>query len=152
MPKEFKELFSKMIAPNESHPPFRELQRVIDVLDRQGIQTSSELVDLLHNRETDFELRQNLISILGITKYKPSVPVLLEIARDQQEELSLRRGSLVYLASLSSKEAYSVLSELISHNPVDDIRIMAATLLFYVPTKTCLNLLLKIIRNDKTRL
>lgn len=125
------------------------MQERVEVLNAKGIKTSNELVNLLNSNETDFELRGDIISILGSIKYKPAVPTFFEIGANENEDIRLRRGCLIYLASIDSKKAYTVLSRLIRNNPNDPIRIMAAEFLFYIQTKNCLNLLINVMQNDK---
>ena len=152
MAQKLRMLFVKNIKPYENQPPFQELQQVIDDLALQGIQSPNDLVDLLQNQETDAGIRYGIISILGIIKYKLAVPIFLEIARNEAEDISLRRGSLVYLASLAPKEAYKVLSDLALNNPIDTLRIMAVSLIFFIPTKRCLNLFLKLMQSDRNEI
>lgn len=149
MSEKFKELFQKIYAQHKDYIPFQKLQERVEALDAKGIKTSSSLVNLLRNHDTDVELRHDIISILGSIKYKPAIPTFLEIASDENEGIRLRRGSLVYLASLDSKKAYTVLSKLVTDNHADDIRMIAAEFLYFIQTKRCLNLLISVMQSDR---
>ncbi|MEO8391658.1 MAG: HEAT repeat domain-containing protein [Chloroflexota bacterium] len=148
MPQEFKEFLINVISFAKNSPLFQELQRGIDTLDSMGVNSTSDLLELLQSKETDLTLRRQIVSLLTLIGYQPAIPFLIEIAQNKEEDSSIRRSALVNLTTFDREKAFQILSDLALFDSNTQIREMTISILHLVPIEPCVDLLLKILQSD----
>lgn len=139
-----------VFSNQETETPLAKAHRSVDAIIALGVTTPAEMLNVLEDVSVDTELRTQILDFVGWMKYKPAIEPLIRIAASEVENFRIRRGAMVYLASLSQQKALSVLEPLCLNHPDPEIRLSAVAAVAVTRHKSAFKLLTKIIVQDNS--
>lgn len=144
MPFHESDVFS---ALGENSPPER-ARRAAELIVSRGLADLSELVSLVSNSSEDAWLRIESMRFLAWSKYQSATRNLIEVAKNESEDVKVRYSALVNFVFLGGEEFFEDWKFLVFHDPLPRIRYAAVSAFATSPSKGMFDALFNVVRTD----
>src|SRR5687767_4480271 len=123
MNKEFKQILLESIPFEEDDKSFDSSRQGIESVLELGVSTVDEMATMILDSTVDNVVRQHMIAFLDWLDHETAIPNLIQLSKNSDESLEMRRTAIIYLSDLGQQKVFPVIAD-ISLNDVDpDIRI-----------------------------